>query len=502
MSRKYDVIIVGGGTAGLAALREVRKATRNFLVVNDGPYGTTCARVGCMPAKSLVQAAKDFHRRMVFPELGIYAGQDLILDTMKVLTRVRELRDGFVEATLDKTFSSLGKRHVRGHATLVGPDAVSVGNRVYRARRIVLASGSVPDLSDVPASVRDRVITNETLFELPDLPSSVAVVGVGKIGLSIAQALRRLGVNVIGVGRSRFVGGLSDPRVNAYAVERLAAELPLWVGHSFTLEPAQGKVAVRSGKRAAIVDHVLVVDRRPGLDGLGLERVAGIALDRRGVPRHDRGTMQIGSLPLFLAGDVRGGNTSLHEAEDDGTIAGHNAVASEPARFRRRARLDVCFTDPNIAIVGKRSSSLRERGALVGEVTFEDQGRSKTMAQNLGMLRLYASRDSGRLLGAELMAPAGEHLAHLLSWAVQRRMKACDVLRLPFYHPTVEEGVRTALRAIVAQLPASARTPELRCLGPERPPLRPPAAAPERPNERRRAPKAPRAAVRGEGLST
>src|SRR5262245_63785560 len=103
MSDSYDVVIIGAGTAGLSALREVRKQTQNFLIVNDGPYGTTCARVGCMPSKALIESARAFHRRVDFGELGLVGGERVSVDLPKVLERVRRLRDDFVAGTVEIT---------------------------------------------------------------------------------------------------------------------------------------------------------------------------------------------------------------------------------------------------------------------------------------------------------------------------------------------------------------------------------------------------------------
>src|SRR5690606_25266164 len=124
-----------------------------------------------------------------------------------------------------------------------------------------------------------------------------------------------------------------------------------------------------------------------------------------------------------------------------------------PVRLARRTPLAVVFSDPEIAAVGQRASELDPQATLVGEVNYASQGRARTMQENRGLLRLYAARDDGRLLGAEMAAPAAEHMAHLLALAIGQGLTVQDLLRMPFYHPTLEEGLRTALRAIARQLP-------------------------------------------------
>src|SRR5690606_30081343 len=188
--RMYDVAIIGAGTAGLSALREVRKATDNFVIINDGPYGTTCARVGCMPSKALIESANAFHRRKQLQELGVHGAEALHADIPAVLRRVRALRDRFVAGTLRIT-DELGERSIAGRARFVSREEIDVDGRRIRAQRIIIAAGSRPILPPSWAELGSRVLTSDTLFEQQSLPASMAVVGLGVIGCEIAQALSR-----------------------------------------------------------------------------------------------------------------------------------------------------------------------------------------------------------------------------------------------------------------------------------------------------------------------
>src|SRR5580700_11189617 len=138
--RKVDVAILGAGSAGLGAFREVRKQTQNFVVINDGPWGTMCARVGCMPSKALIEAAHAFHRRKDFAELGVLGAESLIIDVPAVLARVRKVRDTFVDETRHLT-ADLGDRAISGRARLLGPNRVSVNGEELLADRIIVATG-------------------------------------------------------------------------------------------------------------------------------------------------------------------------------------------------------------------------------------------------------------------------------------------------------------------------------------------------------------------------
>ncbi|MGX5661496.1 dihydrolipoyl dehydrogenase [Diaphorobacter nitroreducens] len=451
MSQPLDVIILGAGSAGLAALREVRKRTDHWRIVNDGPWGTTCARVGCMPSKMLIEAANAYHARRALHTFGIEGADALRVDLPAVLRRVRALRDDFVAGTLAAT--DAGERAISGHARLLDAQRVEVNGQVHTARRIIIATGSRPIVPEDWLAFGDRILTTDTLFEQPTLGPRVAVIGLGPLGVEIAQALARLGVEVMAFTTGKTVAGLSDPAINDALLARLKDEFIVNVGDKAELREVAGGIQVTNGSATVVVDQVVAaMGRRPNLEHLGLDTL-GVALDDKGRPPIDPCTLQVGDLPVFIAGDADGDRPLLHEAADEGHIAGLNALAPTPRGFARRTPLAITFSQPHAAVVGQRHADLPEGQWVGGTVDFARQGRARVAQCNHGRLNVYAEHGSGRLLGAELCAPAGEHMAHLLALAVEQRLTVHDLLRMPFYHPVLEEGLRTALRDAASRLP-------------------------------------------------
>ena len=451
MSQPLDVIILGAGSAGLAALREVRKRTDHWRIVNDGPWGTTCARVGCMPSKMLIEAANAYHARRALHTFGIEGADALRVDLPAVLRRVRALRDDFVAGTLAAT--DAGERAISGHARLLDAQRVEVNGQVHTARRIIIATGSRPIVPEDWLAFGDRILTTDTLFEQPTLGPRVAVIGLGPLGVEIAQALARLGVEVMAFATGKTVAGLSDPSINDALLARLKDEFIVNVGDKAELREVAGGIQVTNGSATVVVDQVVAaMGRRPNLEHLGLDTL-GVALDDKGRPPIDPCTLQVGDLPVFIAGDADGDRPLLHEAADEGHIAGLNALAPTPRGFARRTPLAITFSQPHAAVVGQRHADLPEGQWVGGTVDFARQGRARVAQCNHGRLNVYAEHGSGRLLGAELCAPAGEHMAHLLALAVEQRLTVHDLLRMPFYHPVLEEGLRTALRDAASRLP-------------------------------------------------
>ena len=445
MARHVEVAIVGAGSAGLAALEEVRKVTDDFVVIDGGPLGTTCARTGCMPSKTLIQVANEYYRARRLEGRGIHGGKKLRLNISEALAYVRKLRDGFAGEVVLST-RRLGSRLIRSRAAFVGPNVLRVGKKEIFAKRVILATGSRPVVPEEFLALGSRVVTTDSLFELADLPARIGVVGLGSIGLEIGQALSRLGCDVVAFDRSRGLGNLTDPAVNSYASRHFAGEFEILFGVEAELRGRPENIEVVARGRAYARDLILAsLGRRPNLDSLGLEAL-GVALDEGGLPEFDGATMKLRGLPVYLAGDASARRAVLHEAVDDGRIAGYNSVHRNPRRFRRRAPLAVTFSEPNLALVGKTRAELKRGRFVTGAASFETQGRCLILGENYGLLHVYADADGGKFLGAEMVGPAGEHLAHLMAWAFQRKLTVFEMLRMPFYHPTVEEGLRTALR--------------------------------------------------------
>jgi dihydrolipoamide dehydrogenase len=464
-----DVAIIGAGTAGLAAYRAAKAADASAVIIEGGDYGTTCARVGCMPSKLLIAAAESAHAVRMAAGFGVQV-DDFNIDGCEVMARVRRERDRFVGFVLSDMQEIPAAERLLGHARFVDDHTLAVGaHTLVMAQAIVIATGSSTARLDSFEGLGDRLMNSDAVFGWHDLPQAVAVIGPGIIGLELGQALHRLGVHVVVLGRGGRVGPLSDPDIRAYAITCFSEE--------FTLEPdAQIVSARREDDRVAlrrtapsgveetgIFDYILAATgRTPNVADLGLDRTT-LALDAKGVPSSDPLTTQTrsvdGASPVFIAGDASNFIPLLHEAADEGRIAGGNAAAFAQGRpvspGLRRAPLGVVFTDPQIATVGGGFHALKPGGFATGRASFEDQGRARVLFKNKGLLHVYGDPANGRFLGAEMLAPAAEHLAHLLAWALQNEMTVARMLEMPFYHPVIEEGLRTALSDLDVQLRAA-----------------------------------------------
>ncbi len=462
--RKVDVAVIGAGTAGLVARRAAEAAGARTLLIGQPPLGTTCARVGCMPSKLLIAAADAAHDARRAHDFGVRAGP-VTVDGRAVMARVRAQRDRFVRFVLEATDAlEAGDTLVRGTARFDGDhrlvvDTASGERVVVEAGAIVVATGSTPHVPPPFRSLGDALVTTDSLFERDTLPDSALIVGTGVIALELGQALSRLGSRVTFVGLDEQLGVVTDPAVASAARSIFGRELDLVT--SYTLEAvtreADGAVRARfrdgaGARRDERYACVLVAaGRLPHLASLGFQRTS-VPLEDRERWVVDPLTLQLADAPLFVAGDAAGHRPLLHEAADEGHIAGQNAAAlalgGDVRAFVRKVALSIVFTDPQMAVIGPGWSALSHEDVRCGRVDFGDQGRATVMGVNAGVGRVYGERSTARLLGAELLGPRAEHLAHLLAFMVQRGLTVDEALELPFYHPVVEEGLRTALRAL------------------------------------------------------
>ena len=467
--RKVDVAIIGSGSAGLYALSKVRPSGKSWVLINGGHTGTTCARVGCMPSKAVIQVAEDFYRRKVFNRYGVEGHEDLRIDQAEAMEYVQDLRDTFVDRVLSNSTDNMSdEQFIEGYARFIEPNLLEIndGQRI-RAEKIIIATGSHPIVPEAWKQFGDLILTTDEFFELDSLPSSMAVIGLGVIGLEIGQSLHRLGVNVTGIDQMDTIGGISDPEVAASAKDIIGSEMPLILGHKAEITEADdGKLNITAGDETLTVEKVLVaIGRRPNLGNLDLDK-AGISLGENGIPSFNRNTMQIEDSHLFLAGDVNGERQLLHEAGDEGRIAGFNATHDEIKAFKRKTPVYITFCDPNIVSVGKMYSELDPDTTAVGEIKMAPVGRALIMSKNKGVIRVYAEKATGKLLGAEMVAAKGENLGHLLAWCIQQEMTVGQLLQLPFYHPVIEEALQAALYDLYSNVEAKNDSPitELRPL--------------------------------------
>ena len=455
----YDIIIIGAGTAGISAYKEAIKHTSNILIINDGPWDTTCARVGCMPSKVLISTANRMHDIQYADEVGLTVQSDI--DTSQVMQHVRNLRDRFTNATLRDVSGWNSAHKINGQAKFINANTIDVNGQSYSAKSFIIAVGSTPNYEAAwKNEIGNKLITSDEIFELNSLPKSIAVIGSGVIAIELAQAMQRLGVETTVFARSRKVGVLSSPKLQQIAQTELSKELNI----KFEILPnlvknTENRVELNyienNETKQLFVEYLLAATgRQSNLKTLNLGNIDPSFSDLKKLPVNNE-TKQLANLPIFIIGDAFTQTPLQHEAAHEGKLVISSCLNfPQVINLTSLIPLGIVFSNPEMAMVGHNYANLTKFGVefITGYASYEKQGRALVLGKNKGAVEVYIDKNTRKLLGAELFIESAEHIAHLLAWMISEEVTLDDILQKPFYHPTLEEGLRTAFKHARRQL--------------------------------------------------
>lgn len=456
----YDLLIIGTGGAGMAAAIRASELGVTAAIVEQGDVvGGTCVNVGCIPSKNLIEAAHHYHAaRSGFPGIAPCEPQ-LAWDA--VLRQKRELVQSLRQQKyLDVLEAYEGITLLRGRAELTsegpgGPVTARIGDRMVRARKIVVATGTRAAMPPVPGLADVGALDSTTAMELERLPASMLVVGAGAIGLELGQTFQRFGVRVVVVEALERILPTEDVSVSTALAQALVAEgLEIQTGTQvtgFERTKAGVRLEVRQGSLTGYLEAeqlLVATGRAPNTEALGLEAL-DVRTDRRGYVVVDE-FMRTSNPRVFAAGDVTGGPGYVYVAALQGGIAAQAALADivgeEPIAAEMGAVPRVTFTDPQVAAVGLTEVEAREAG-LTPQVTtlpVEYLPRAAVSYRRQGAIRLVSEAGTDRLLGAHIVAPnAGDMISEAVL-AVRFGLTTRDLVSTLHPYLTWGEAIKLA----------------------------------------------------------
>ena len=451
----YDLIVIGSGPGGyVCALRAAQLGLKVACVEKRATLGGTCLNIGCIPSKALLQSSESFHEaKDGFAVHGINVGE-VTLDLARMHARKNE-----VVAANTKGVEFLFKKNnvswLKGAGRIADPNTVEVDGKPFRAKSIVIATGS--DSVSLPGLVIDeqRIVSSTGALELDEVPRRLLVIGGGVIGLELGSVWKRLGAEVTVVEfLDRLVPGIDGEVAKTF--ERVLSKqgMVFKLGHKVTKVEAGETGAVVTIEKAKggdpetlEADIVLVaIGRRAVTDGLGLEE-AGVATDPRGrvvVDAHFATNVP----GIYAIGDVIAGPMLAHKAEDEG-VALAEMLVGQAGHVNYGVIPGVVYTWPEVAGVGKIEEELKAEGAnyKVGKFPFSANGRARAMNATDGFVKILADKKTDRLLGAHIIGPDAGTLIAELATAMEFGASAEDVARICHAHPTLSEAVKEAALA-------------------------------------------------------
>lgn len=457
---KYDLVVLGGGTAGLVSTAVAAALGARVALVERDRLGGECLWTGCVPSKALLASARAAALDREGARYGL-ARHDADIDSARVLESVRSVRERVQPHDDPERFRAMGADVIEGAGgRFVSPHAIQAGGRRLEARHAIVATGSRPAVPPVRGLEAAGFTTHEVFFERTRLPASIIVLGGGAVGVELAQACVRLGVETSLVEQEPAVLPREDGEVSE-RIGRILEREGVRVLSGLRAVAAEGQ----GGRRALDLvparpeaggspvrveaDEILVAaGRRPNVEELGLEE-AGVEVGPAGVLVDER--LRTSRSHILAAGDVTGGLLFTHVADHEARTAVRNALFPFPARVDYRGVPRAIFTDPEVGRVGPTEAEARElHGDGIGVYRYDlaELDRTLTDRSAAGMVKLVTDA-RGRVIAGHIVAPQAGTMIAEVALAVRHRLPVKSLSELVHPYPTMSEGVRRAADAAV-----------------------------------------------------
>jgi len=443
----YDLIIIGAGPGGYVAAERAGEQGKKVLLIEKGELGGVCLNCGCIPSKTLLNAAKVYHYAAHGEAYGVKADRPTF-DLAAVMARKRK-----VVATLRKGVAGLMQRNkvtvVNGAARLVSNRSVRVGDEVYEGEHIMIATGSSPARPPIPGIENDCVYDSTRLLDIDTMPERLVVVGGGVIGCEFACFFGTLGVPVTVIEMLPEICPSVDPEIAKILRQELSRRnITFHVGARVeSIGDGAVTFAVDDKQETIEAGHVLVAAGRTcNVEGLGLEDLK-VDVDRRGIKIDETCATNVPG--VYAVGDVTGRQWLAHAASRMGEVVVHN-LCGRPDRFRCDAIPGVIYTTPEVATVGLTEEQARAREIPVktGKMPMAASGRFLAEHDGeRGLCKVVVHAGTNALLGVHMIGGACSEMIFGAAAMIETEMRVREIEEIVFPHPTVSELIRETLLA-------------------------------------------------------
>jgi dihydrolipoamide dehydrogenase len=448
---QYDLIVIGGGMAGLPLSQKAALKGRNTALVEKELLGGTCLNRGCIPTKTMIHSAKIMHHVRRAAEFGIVVGQAKA-DLQAIVRR----KDEVVKPIRDGAYRGVGKIKnlslVDGDARFEGPGQLAVGERLLESATVVINTGAEATIPPIDGLADVDYLTNRSALDLTELPESLIIVGGGYVGVEFAQMYARFGSRVTVLQRAERLVPNEELEISAVLMDVFQRERIDVVTKASVVGVKQSGgtfvVSARVGAELKTFQStrlMLAAGRTPNTASLNLE-VVGVETDRAGFIKIDN-RFRTSAEGIWAMGDVTGPPMFTHSARDDADILYRALIKGDPAAtVDHRLVPHAVFTDPAIGSVGLTEAEAKKAGYTlkIGVQPFKAVAKARAIGETDGFIKIIADDQTDKILGAHIIGPEGDNLIHELIVAMQVGATFHDVARAMHIHPTLAEGVNVA----------------------------------------------------------
>jgi len=446
--KSYPIIVIGAGAGGLVIAIGGTKAGKKILLIENGNYGGDCTNFGCIPSKSLIASAHTAQAIKNSEEMGITSPSKLI-QAQASLTRVRKIVEDIRAHEDPEALKKLGLETITGFAKFVNPHVVEVNGEEIHGDQIVIATGSSPFIPSIKGLEQTPFLTNETIFELKEIPKSLVVMGGGPIGCELAQAFLRLGSKVSLIHRYPEILNKEEPKASEVITNQFKAEgMSLYLGmpvKEVFYQNNQFQIIFENGQIIETDALLVSVGRRPNVSLLNLE-AASVNYTDKGIAIDDYG--RTNQKHIWAVGDVTGQPFFTHWAENQARSILTSLLLPYPFKKKldkKQAIPRVTFTDPEVASIGlDEKEASREYNTANYTVPFSQIDRALTTGRTEGFVKIVTKKWSSKILGCTIVGErAGEMLGEV-SLAMFAGIPLRKLAALIHPYPTYNLAIRKA----------------------------------------------------------